>query len=134
MISWSTEVVPLLKRRILVIDDDGGVRYVMRRILERAGYDVALAGDGFEGIEQYRTDQADLVITDVFMPEKEGLETIRDLRREFPQAKVVAISAKEKGGSLMVLPAAQELGAVRTLSKPFGEAELLEVVEAALEA
>ena len=77
---------------ILIIDDDDQIRRVLRKTLERDGYDVADAPNGKEGIRLYRENPADLVITDIIMPEKEGIETIRELRRDFPEVKIIAIS------------------------------------------
>ncbi|MDY6987587.1 MAG: response regulator [Thermodesulfobacteriota bacterium] len=114
--------------RILVIDDDIGIRAMLRRLLEGAGYDVAEASDGRQGIRLYRQDPADLVITDLIMPEKEGLETIRELRRDFPHVKILAISGGGRVSPDEYLHMAKSFGAKRTLAKPFDPKELLEVV------
>ena len=114
--------------RILVIDDDRQVRTLLRMILEREGHEVIEAPDGKVGIELYRNEPADVVITDIFMPEKEGLETIMDLRREYPEVKLIAISG---GGRLKpheYLVVARKLGARFTLTKPFERDGLLEAV------
>ncbi len=116
-------------KRILVIDDDDQLRLMIRLMLERASYEVVDAPNGKVGIDLYRQDPVDLVITDIFMPEKEGLETIRELCREYPDVKIIAIS----GGSprtegFSSLQFAKGFGALRTLAKPFFRDELLKVV------
>jgi len=116
--------------RILVIDDEAPVRDMMRQTLERAGYEVADAGDGRQGIVQLRQQPVDLVITDILMPEQEGIETIRMLQKEFPQVKILAISGGGKKGNLDVLPVSQTFGAHRTLAKPFERKDLLDAVSA----
>lgn len=116
--------------RILVIDDEAPVRDMMRQTLERAGYEVVEAGDGRRGMAQLRQQPVDLVITDILMPEQEGIETIRMLRKEFPQMKILAISGGGKKGNLDVLPIARTFGAHYTLAKPFERQELLDAVSA----
>ena len=116
--------------RILVIDDEPAVRDMMRQTLERAGYEVDDAGDGRQGMVQLRQQPVDLVITDILMPEQEGIETIRMLRKEFPQVKILAISGGGKKGQLDVLPVAQAFGAHCTLAKPFERKDLLDAVSA----
>lgn len=116
--------------RILVIDDEAPVRDMMRQTLERAGYEVIEAGDGKQGMARLRQQPADLVITDILMPEQEGIETIRMLRKEFPEIKILAISGGGKKGNLEVLPIARTFGAHRTLAKPFERKDLLDAVSA----
>lgn len=115
-------------KRILVIDDDSQTRQMLRQALERAGYSVVEARDGAEGLQYYQENPADLVITDILMPEKEGLETIRELREKFPSVKIIAISGGGRTGKLDFLPVAKKLGALRTLYKPFPLQELLDAV------
>jgi len=119
--------------RILVIDDDEFVRRPLRKILEAAGYTVEEAPEGNAGLAIQRTRPCDLVITDLFMPGKEGLATIRELRREFPAIKIIAISGGVDLGMNM-LPHAEVMGALRTLPKPFERAGLLALVEELLTA
>lgn len=116
--------------RVLIIDDEDAVRDTVRQMLERAGYEVTEAADGRKGIAQLRRQSVDLVITDILMPEQEGIETIRILRKEFPQIKILAISGGGKKGAPGVLPAAQAFGAHRTVAKPFERKELLDAVSA----
>jgi YesN/AraC family two-component response regulator len=117
---------------ILIIDDELQIRVMMRRILEKVGYEVYEASDGKEGIKLFRDKPTDLVITDIIMPEKEGLETILDLRHDFPKIKIIAISGGGKTGLPNFLPAAKKFGAIRTLPKPFGKDDLLKLVKEVL--
>jgi len=116
--------------RILIIDDDIQILKMLRKTLEREGYEVVDATDGNKGLKLYRKDPADLVITDIVMPEKEGIETIIDLRREFPEAKIIAMSGGGQIEAESYLSMAKRLGAQRTLTKPFQNEELLEAIEA----
>ena len=120
--------------RILVIDDDEMLRHTIGRILRRAGYDVIEAGDGAAGLRLYREQGADLVLTDTFMPGQDGLEVIRELRREQPRPKVLAMSGGGSVGLLEVLEAAVALGAMGAVRKPFAREELLNAIRAALDA
>jgi DNA-binding response OmpR family regulator len=109
---------------ILVIDDDSGVREFLGTILDEAGYRVLTAGDGDQGLEIFRDKKPDLVITDIVMPRKGGIETIIEMRRVRLDANIIAIS----GGSREepdVLRVALLLGACDVLAKPFGAQDLL---------
>ena len=119
------------KGRILVIDDDPDMRTLLERVLSSAGYAVDLAADGKEGVRQFRIRQPAAVITDLFMPNQEGLETIMQLHQEFPNVPVIAMSGKTAGKPL--LPVAQKLGAVGFLEKPFTPDELLRAISKVLE-
>ena len=115
--------------RILVIDDDSTLRALLRRFLEKAGHEVAEAANGRIALEMQRAKPADLIITDIFMPEKEGTEFIMDMSDEFPKVKVIAISG---GGSIPdvdFLKLAKNLGALKTFKKPFSQQEILAAVE-----
>ena len=118
--------------RILVVDDNEQMRRTLRRTLERAEHSVTEAADGRAALKLYVAQSPDLVITDIVMPEREGIETIREMRRMAPNAKIVAISGSDIGGTLDLLWTARELGADAALRKPFRAAELLEVVSALL--
>ena len=109
---------------ILVIEDDDQMRILLRQVMEWAGYEVVDAENGREGMQKQRRQPADLVITDLIMPEQEGLETIGLLRKEYPQTRIIAISGGGRIGPEAYLPAAQELGADRVFSKPFDVREL----------
>lgn len=116
-------------KRILVIDDDVQVRQLLRQMLEREGYEVVDAPDGKEGIRLYRDEPADLIITDIIMPEKEGIGTIFELRRDFPDVKIIAISG---GGRLVNKNDCLELcraKGIPAFSKPFDRKELLEAIQ-----
>jgi DNA-binding response OmpR family regulator len=115
-----------LPRRILVVEDDPRVREVLHQALAAAGYDVVATADGEEALAAYAAAPADLVITDLLMPRKDGVETIRGLRHRHPSAKVIAVTAAR--GRFNRLTAARHLGAHRTLLKPFGMGDLLAAV------
>jgi len=119
--------------RILVIDDEADLRAILRQILERAGYEVVLASNGKEGIRHFSEMPADLVITDIVMPEKEGIETIMDLKRNFSGVKIIAVSGGGSVGPEKYLSLARALGASRTFDKPFSMKELLRAVRELLE-
>ncbi len=114
--------------RILIIDDDDGVRRLLERVLERAGHSVLTARDGEAGLAAARQARPDLVITDIFMPEREGLSTIVELRRIHPDVPVIAIS----GGGMLAggdyLSVARDMGADRVLPKPLQISILRDVV------
>jgi DNA-binding response OmpR family regulator len=115
---------------ILVIDDDEDVRSCIRNILEHSGYSVLEAENGKVGIDICRHNPVDLVIVDLFMPEKEGIETIIELRKEYADLKILAISGGIPGyGPDHFLHIAQKLGADGTLDKPFNMQQLLSKVE-----
>ena len=117
---------------ILVIDDEEPVRAVLRQMLEKEGYRVEEAPNGTVGMSLLQDHFIDLVITDLFMPEKEGIETMREVRKSFPQVKIIAMSGGGRIGKLDFLPMAESFGAQRTLAKPFERKELLETVRAVL--
>jgi CheY-like chemotaxis protein len=106
-------------QRILVIDDEPQLRAVLKRFLEIEGYEVEVAADGREALRIYAGKPADLVITDLIMPEKEGIETIRELKDSYPGIKIIAMSGGGRLGPETYLTLARKLGAQRTLSKPF---------------
>jgi CheY-like chemotaxis protein len=117
---------------ILVIDDDPQLRRLLARVLKGAGHTVHEAKNGRKGIELFHQIHPALVITDIVMPDTEGIETIRELRGEAPALPILAISG---GANLaLYLEFAAELGATASLAKPFGNDELLSVVEKLLTA
>ncbi|HXQ28692.1 MAG TPA: response regulator [Gemmatimonadales bacterium] len=122
------------KGRILVIDDDSRLRSSLRRVLEQEGYEVFEAPDGNAGLRLLRHGGADLVILDIYMPGRDGLEFLRDVRNEGPQTKVVAMSGGGDVARLDLLEVAVAFGALRTLSKPLSPAEVLTTVRELLEA
>jgi DNA-binding response OmpR family regulator len=118
--------------RILIIDDDPHTRELLRLVLEHESHEVVEASNGREGMALFRAAPTDLVISDILMPEQEGLQTIRELRREFPEAKIIAISSARPGGRMNFFQAATLLGAQRTLRKPFDLDELRQAVREVL--
>lgn len=119
---------------ILLVDDDEGVRRFMHRTLAQAGYEVEDAANGELAVQAYRRRPSDLVITDIVMPDKEGLQTVRELRRLTPPAKIIAISGGGLGRAADYLEMAVMFGAARVLSKPFTSEELLGAAAAVLAA
>jgi len=114
--------------RILVIDDDINIREMLKECLERAEYEVLVASDGKAALKLHSANPVDLIITDIVMPEKDGLEIIMEFRRRFPAVKVIAISGGGKIGANEYLNIAKGLGATKTFSKPFELRELLAAV------
>ena len=118
--------------RILVIDDEELARFTVREILEGAGYEVAEAKNGNQGLAFQKAQPNDLVITDIIMPDKEGVETIIELKRDFPTLPIIAISGGGRTRNLDFLKLAEQYGAQKVLAKPFSEEELLESVQTCL--
>lgn len=116
-------------KRILIIDDDFHVRDMLERLLRRAGYDSQLAENGVEALKMHRENPVDLVITDIIMPEKEGLEIITEFRRDYPSVKLIAISGGGRIGPANYLKMAKLLGAERTFAKPVDTSQLLSAIE-----
>lgn len=105
---------------------------MLGKLLSRKGYSVVLAVDGADGIEKALNGGYDLIITDIIMPEKEGLETILELRRKVPGCKIFAISGGGRTAAGNYLKTAEYFGALRTFQKPFDTAELLEAIHSTL--
>lgn len=119
--------------RVLIIDDEGALRAMLCRLFADGGHEAVEAFDGREAIRLHRERPADLIITDIFMPEKDGLETIQELRRDDPGAKIIAISSGGYKKNLSFLDYAREFGALRTFQKPFDMRKLMETVKEILE-
>ena len=115
--------------RILIIDDESQIRSMLRLMLERVGYEVVEAPDGIEGIRQYREKPADLIITDLIMPNKDGIGMIIDLKKEFPNVKIIAMSGGGVNRPEGYLDGAKKLGASCTLTKPIDREEMLMAVK-----
>jgi CheY-like chemotaxis protein len=113
---------------VLVIDDDPQMRSTLRRILLSAGHVVSEASNGREGLALFQSRPPDVVITDIIMPEKEGIETIIEMRRGGHGSKILAISGGGHAGKVDFLSVAKKLGADRVLQKPIRAAELIEAV------
>jgi len=116
------------KERVLIVDDDPGVRNFLQMVLEVEGYEVAYAADGKQALAAQRQNPAAVVVTDIFMPEAEGIETIVKLREEFPETGIIVMSGGGSRGSADYLALARELGAAKALKKPFAPQELIDAV------
>ena len=111
--------------RILVIDDEDIVRKSISQMLESEGHDVRVASSGNEGVFHFKQQPPDLLITDILMPDKDGLEIIRELSSDYPLVKFLAITGGGATGNLDFLPQAKAFGAHATLRKPFLREDLL---------
>ena len=114
--------------RILVVDDEPEIRIMLRQMLEESGHEVEEATNGEEASLLFRKSPADAVILDIVMPVQEGIETIIELRRDFPEAKIIAISGGARIAPDSYLQIAKRIGALHTFSKPFDKNEMLSAV------
>jgi YesN/AraC family two-component response regulator len=114
---------------ILIIDDEPQIRSMIRLMLERAGYTVSEASEGVEGIRSFREKSSDLIITDLIMPNKDGIGMIIDLKKEFPAVRIIAMSGGGLNRPEGYLLGAKKLGASCTLSKPINRQDLLRAVK-----
>lgn len=119
-------------QRIMVVDDDPAIRRSLQLLLSKAGYRVTQAQDGREAVRLWRDQGGDLVITDLHMPEKNGIETILELLTLTPGIPIIAMSGGGQTKRLDLLGNATMLGALLTIEKPFTLSEMLAVVERAL--
>ncbi len=117
---------------VLIIEDDEAIREMLGQVLGREGFAVVTAANGRAALDVMREQTVQLVITDILMPEKEGIETIFELRRDYPGVKVIAISGGGRFEPQTYLDLAGKIGADRTLSKPFSPTHLLEVIQEVL--
>ncbi|HEX3884110.1 MAG TPA: response regulator [Stellaceae bacterium] len=117
---------------ILLIDDDTLIRRSVARVLLQNGHEVFTAEDGIRGLELYHRQKFDLIITDIYMPRQEGIETILTLRRNDPDTKIIAISGGGNTGTSDALEMARLLGANATLEKPFRTDQLLAKIKAVM--
>ena len=115
--------------RILVMDDDVLVLDMLYESLTREGYNVLRASNGEQGLKLFRQEPVDLIITDLFMPEKEGIETIIEIRQDFPDVKIIAISGGGRIGTKDYLRMAKILGVQRTFTKPVARDQLLDAIK-----
>lgn len=122
----------MTKPQILVVDDDPGIRRTLAISLTRAGYQVTEARDGNEALRAWHDQGADLVITDLHMPDRNGLEVLMELRRLSPALPIVVMSDGGRSRQIELLGDAKLLGAIRTLTKPFSLNEMLAAVKATL--
>ena len=119
-------------RKILVVDDEPEFRDVLAANLGRLGYAVTLAADGREASVAIAASHFDLVITDLLMPDKEGLELIQELRRDNGSTRIIAMSGGGRNASTSYLDLARRFGAHAMLTKPFTSTELVSAIDAAL--
>jgi len=119
-------------KRILVIDDDEKIRTLFKRFLGGKGYDVLCAENGKEGLQLLEAETLDLVITDIMMPEKDGLEVVLAMRLNHADIPIIAISGGMQAAPLDFLPMAHKFGAKKVLYKPVELKELLAAVKEAL--
>ena len=117
---------------ILVIDDEAGVREMLRDTLEPMGHTIVEASNGVLGAQKFREAPFDLVITDIIMPDQEGIETIQQIRQLRPDQKIIAISGGGRTKTVEFLQIAQSLGVDQTLKKPFGPSVIRDAVRACL--
>lgn len=121
--------------KVLIVDDEVDIREVLTRVLERESLEVRVAETGAEGLKKFREELADIVITDIIMPDVDGIEFIRSLRSEFPGTRIIAISGGGNMGPLGYRPesisttaylvAAERAGANCVITKPFDREELM---------
>jgi len=116
------------KSRILVIDDEPQIRALLRQMFEREGYAVLDASNGSEGIKQYSNESIDLIVTDLIMPEKEGIEMIFELKRDYPEVNIIAMSGGGRMAPEGYLEVAKKAGAICTFNKPIDREALLKAV------
>lgn len=119
--------------RVLVVEDDEGLRSLICATLERNGYEVAEAQDGREAMRRFEARPADVVVTDIYMPVKDGIELIQELGAYVPRVPVIAISGGGQTHDASALAAAEWLGAIAVITKPFGSPALLDAVRRAVE-
>jgi len=117
---------------VLVVDDDVMVLQAVVILLGDHGFNVLTAIDGVQGLREYRKHRPDVILTDIIMPQKEGISLIRDLRREFPEAKIVAMSGGGRVGNSDYVTVAKALDADTGLHKPFDDDQLIETLQALL--
>lgn len=119
--------------RILVIEDDDDFRKMLMLMLQQAGYVTLEASNGEEGLRVYNSEQIDLVVTDIFMPEKEGMQTVLELMEKNPAVKIIAISGGGSSDKLEYLESVKDFGVQKTFAKPFVTREFLAGISELLE-
>lgn len=114
--------------RVLIVDDDAMVRDSFAVVLQGAGHEIAVAADGRKGLDLHAREPFDLIVTDIVMPEMEGIEMIRRLKRDSPDVAVIAISGGARLEPSYHLNVARALGADETLAKPIKPRDLVAAV------
>ena len=114
--------------RVLVVDDSADIRGMLQAQLEMEGFDVATAPDGARALALLGRQRTDLIITDLFMPDKDGIETILEIREKYPLVQIVAMSGWDSRQGSDYLKVAHEIGAVRTVKKPFELPDIVKIV------
>jgi len=117
--------------KILVIDDEEQIRGLLKRVFQNQGHRVVTADNGAVGLKMMAQEPFDLVITDIFMPEKEGMETIIEIKRDYPVVKILAVSGGDSQGC-DYLPMTKALGADASLNKPFSNEDIINLVNGLL--
>lgn len=120
--------------RIMIVEDDSAVRRLVRRLLEGEGHTVIEEPDGRSALRHFAGDPADLVISDVYMPDMDGLELLERLREAFPEVRVIVISGGGRLRTMSVLEDAKGMGAARVIAKPFSPEEFRSAVREVLSA
>ena len=115
-------------KKILIIDDEPYILLMLKKMLERAGYEVDLASNGREGMDLFKKETTDLVITDIIMPDKEGLELIIEMKKQSPGLKIIAMSGGGRISPDSYLECAMHFGAEIVFQKPFRQKELVSAV------
>lgn len=114
--------------RILIVDDDEQIRQLFKRILEENGHRVYTAADGAEGVKLYKAELPDLMLLDIIMPNKEGIEVIIEITNEYKDAKIIAISGGGRGNAKDYLSFAMDFGAKFIIEKPVSPEKLIEAI------
>jgi DNA-binding response OmpR family regulator len=114
--------------RVLVVDDSADIRGMLQAQLEMEGFEVATAPDGARALALLGRERTDLIITDLFMPDKDGIETILEIREKYPAVQIVAMSGWDSRQGSDYLKVAREIGAVRTVKKPFELTDIVKIV------
>ena len=120
-------------KKILIIDDESQIRTMLKMMLEKEGFDTIVASNGKEGMQLFREEAVDLVITDIIMPEKEGVELIQELKKNDSNLPIIAISGGGKNSPDTYLNIAKLLGAYAVFEKPVAKEKLINAVKEALE-
>jgi YesN/AraC family two-component response regulator len=115
--------------KVLIIDDESSIRKMLKKLLEKNGYQALEANDGKQGIALFKKHEPELIITDLIMPEKEGLETIKELKKIDPDVKIIAMSGGGITDPKIYLNFASKFGAVRTFTKPVDNGILLSTIK-----